>query len=202
MADQRNLNTTTCIANMAAELENDWRENVRKLSQAHDVSARMVYAVLMRTAKLSEKSARWVKKRRWRRGNSGRVRRSKRWRPQFFNSLRQHSHSLRGGRGRRESWPPSFSLRRPPIRTEMGVREIAQWRTSPRRSGGNKSAAWSVLRSLAAILTKAKNTKCRNSNCFFYIANFRKLSGRTSYILDSGLIELLNAHLNKFTTNM
>jgi hypothetical protein len=48
---------------MAAELENDRRENVRKLSQAHDMSARMVYAALMRTAKLSKKSARWVKKR-------------------------------------------------------------------------------------------------------------------------------------------
>ncbi len=44
MVDQRNLNTTTCIADMAAELENDRRENVRKLSQAHDVSARTVYA--------------------------------------------------------------------------------------------------------------------------------------------------------------
>jgi hypothetical protein len=46
---------------MAAKLENDWRENVRKLSQAHDVSARIVYAALMRTAKLSKKLARWVK---------------------------------------------------------------------------------------------------------------------------------------------
>jgi hypothetical protein len=32
---------------------------VRKLAQAHDMS---VYAALMRTAKLSKKSARWVKK--------------------------------------------------------------------------------------------------------------------------------------------
>jgi hypothetical protein len=35
---------------MAAEVENDRRENVRKLSQAHDVSAKMVYALLVRTA--------------------------------------------------------------------------------------------------------------------------------------------------------
>jgi hypothetical protein len=62
-ADQRNLNTKASIADMAAELENDWQENVRKLSQALDVSARTVYAALMRTAKLSKKSARWVKKR-------------------------------------------------------------------------------------------------------------------------------------------
>ncbi len=48
---------------MATELENDRRDNVRKLAQALDVSARMVYATLMRTAKLSKKSARWVKKR-------------------------------------------------------------------------------------------------------------------------------------------
>jgi hypothetical protein len=48
---------------MAAELENDRRENVRKLAQALNVSARMVYITLMRTAKLSKKSPRWVKKR-------------------------------------------------------------------------------------------------------------------------------------------
>jgi hypothetical protein len=48
---------------MAAELENDRRENVRKLAQALKVSARTVYAALMRTAKLSKKSARWVNKR-------------------------------------------------------------------------------------------------------------------------------------------
>jgi hypothetical protein len=47
---------------MAIELENDRQENVRKLAQALDVSARTVYAALMRTAKLSKKSARWVKK--------------------------------------------------------------------------------------------------------------------------------------------
>ncbi len=51
----------------------------------------------------------------------------------------------------------------------MGVREIARRRTSPRRSGGKKSAAWSAWRSLAAIFTKAKNTKCLNYNCFFLL---------------------------------
>jgi hypothetical protein len=63
VAYQRNLNTKASIADMAAELENDQRENVRKLAQALDVSARTVYATLVRTAKLSKKSARWVKKR-------------------------------------------------------------------------------------------------------------------------------------------
>jgi hypothetical protein len=48
---------------MAAELENDRQENVRKLAQALSVSARRVYAALMRTARLSKKSARLVKKR-------------------------------------------------------------------------------------------------------------------------------------------
>jgi hypothetical protein len=62
-ADQRNLNTKASIADMGAELENDRRENVTKLSQAHDVSARTVYAALMRTADLSKMSARWMKKR-------------------------------------------------------------------------------------------------------------------------------------------
>jgi hypothetical protein len=34
------------IANMAAEIENDRRESVRKLAQAHDVSARTVHGAL------------------------------------------------------------------------------------------------------------------------------------------------------------
>jgi hypothetical protein len=55
-ADQKNLNTKASIADMAAELENDRRENVRKLAQVLDVSAKTVYATLMRTAKLSKKS--------------------------------------------------------------------------------------------------------------------------------------------------
>jgi hypothetical protein len=130
-------------------VENDRRDRVRKLAQAHDVSARTVYAALMRTAKLLKKSGRCVNK--WfslemKKGDSGRIRRPKRWRPKrwrprFFDSLKQRSHCLRGGRGRRESWPPSFSLRRPPRRAERGVRKIARRRTSPRRSGSNKSAA-------------------------------------------------------------
>jgi hypothetical protein len=62
-ADQRNFNTKASITDMAAEVENDQRENVRKLAQALDVSARTVYAALMRTARLSKKSAKWVKKR-------------------------------------------------------------------------------------------------------------------------------------------
>jgi hypothetical protein len=43
-------------------VENDRRERVRKLAQAHDVSARTVYAALMRTAKLLKKSARCINK--------------------------------------------------------------------------------------------------------------------------------------------
>jgi hypothetical protein len=61
-ADQRNLNTKASIADMAAELENDRRENVRKFAQALEVSARTVYAALMRTVKLSKKSAKCVNK--------------------------------------------------------------------------------------------------------------------------------------------
>ncbi len=60
-ADQRNLNTKASITKMAAEVENDRREIVRKLAQAHDVSARTVYAALMRKV-TSKKLARWVNK--------------------------------------------------------------------------------------------------------------------------------------------
>ncbi len=34
--DQGNLSAKASIADMAAEVENDWRENVSKLAQAHD----------------------------------------------------------------------------------------------------------------------------------------------------------------------
>jgi hypothetical protein len=57
-ADQRNFKTKASIADMAAELENDQQEKVTKLSQAHDVSARTVYTALIRTSRLSKKSAR------------------------------------------------------------------------------------------------------------------------------------------------
>ncbi len=50
------------VAYSNAEVENDRRESVRKLAQAHEMSARMVYASLMRTAKLSKKSARCINK--------------------------------------------------------------------------------------------------------------------------------------------
>jgi hypothetical protein len=59
-ADQRKLTAKALIACSTTEVENDWRESVRKLAQAHDVSARMIYAALVRMAKLSKKSARCV----------------------------------------------------------------------------------------------------------------------------------------------
>ncbi len=54
MVDHRNRITKASIADMATEEENERRENVRKLAQAHDVTARTVYAALMRTAALKE----------------------------------------------------------------------------------------------------------------------------------------------------
>ncbi len=53
-ADQRNLITKASIAKIAAEMGNDRRENVRKLAQAHDVSARMVYAALKEVHQVCE----------------------------------------------------------------------------------------------------------------------------------------------------
>jgi hypothetical protein len=62
-ADQRNLISKASNAKIAAEMGNDRRENVRKFAQAHDVSARTVYAALMRMAKVAKKSTRCVNKR-------------------------------------------------------------------------------------------------------------------------------------------
>ncbi len=47
-ADQSNLTATVFIADIATEMENDQRESVRILAQAHNVSAKMVHAALMR----------------------------------------------------------------------------------------------------------------------------------------------------------
>jgi hypothetical protein len=44
--DQRNLTATVSIADIAAKVENDRRESITKLTQAHDVSAKMVHATL------------------------------------------------------------------------------------------------------------------------------------------------------------
>jgi hypothetical protein len=48
-ANQRNFNTNASIAYIAAKVENDLQESVRKLSQAYYVTARTIYAALMRT---------------------------------------------------------------------------------------------------------------------------------------------------------
>jgi hypothetical protein len=45
-ADQRNLIVMVTIADIAAKVENDHRENVMKFAQAHDVLAKTVHAFL------------------------------------------------------------------------------------------------------------------------------------------------------------
>ncbi len=44
--DQRNFTATVSIADIAAEVENDRRESVMNLAQAHDVSVKTVHATL------------------------------------------------------------------------------------------------------------------------------------------------------------
>jgi hypothetical protein len=52
-ADQRNFTATVSIADIAAEVENDCRESVMKLAQAHDVSVKIVHATLHKDLPLS-----------------------------------------------------------------------------------------------------------------------------------------------------
>jgi hypothetical protein len=52
--DQRNFTATVSIADIAAEVENDRRESVMKLAQAHDVSVKTVHATLHKDLPLSE----------------------------------------------------------------------------------------------------------------------------------------------------
>ncbi len=116
VADQRNFAANASIAGMAAEMENDRRESQNTCS-AHDVLARTVHGALSITwssKKLAKVGGQTVFLR-WRRSNSGCKRRVKRWRvkrwrPWFFDSFRQHSHSLRGaGDEERAGWPHSHS---------------------------------------------------------------------------------------------
>ncbi len=64
-----------------------------------------------------------------------------------------------------------------------GVRKMPQRLNSPMRSGGDKSAARTTLRSLVAILIKAKNRKCLTLSGFSFIGIVRVRSKHTSYVL-------------------
>jgi hypothetical protein len=56
--DQRILKAKASITDITAKAENDWRESVRKLSHAHDVSTKTVHATLHFTLlQLSKKLA-------------------------------------------------------------------------------------------------------------------------------------------------
>jgi hypothetical protein len=52
-ADQLNFTATVSITDIAAEVENDRRESVMKLAQAHDVSVKMVHGTLHKDRPLS-----------------------------------------------------------------------------------------------------------------------------------------------------
>ena len=52
-ADQRNFTATVSIADIATEVENDCRESVMKLAEAHDVSVKTVHATLHKDLPLS-----------------------------------------------------------------------------------------------------------------------------------------------------
>ncbi len=53
-AKQRNFTATVSIADIAAEVENDCRESVMKLAQAHDVLVKMVHATLHMDCRFQE----------------------------------------------------------------------------------------------------------------------------------------------------
>ncbi len=52
-ADQRNFTATVSVADIATEVENDRRESVMKLAQAHDVLIKTVHATLHKDLPLS-----------------------------------------------------------------------------------------------------------------------------------------------------
>ncbi len=74
MADQRNLNVKTSIADITAEVENDWQESDMKLAQAHEMLAKMIPVALHKDLQLSQKLTLWVTKMLYEEMNKERVR--------------------------------------------------------------------------------------------------------------------------------
>ncbi len=62
VADQIHLNAKAFIADIAPDVENDWRKSVRKLAQAYDMPTKTVHATLCTDLQLPKKLARWVTK--------------------------------------------------------------------------------------------------------------------------------------------
>jgi hypothetical protein len=62
VADLRNLNAKDSITDITAEVENDQRESVMKLAQAHEKLANMIHSALHKNLQISQKSTRWVTK--------------------------------------------------------------------------------------------------------------------------------------------
>jgi hypothetical protein len=185
VADQSNLTATVSIADIAAETENDWWESVRKLAQAHDMSAETVHAALMRICSSQRsRSGGWpkrlyleMKKERFRTCEAAvAMAAAVPW------HLRQRSHCWGVGRGRRASWLASFSFRRPPRGAEMGVRNKVRRRTLPRRSGANESAAWDREGRRRPYEDELKIQNGLITTEIFYIQIFRKSCIHTSYV--------------------
>ncbi len=60
MANPRNLNSKASITNITTEVENDQRESVMKLAQAHKMLAKIIHSALHKYLQFSDKSTRWV----------------------------------------------------------------------------------------------------------------------------------------------
>ncbi len=150
-ADQRHPCVQTFIADIAAKVENDQR-NPRLGSWGDDQN---VSPTLSKDLKLSQKSARWWRQLKEKEMKKERVLARKAFVARFLRQLRQRSHYWWVGRRRRERCPASPSPTRPPRRIRRGLREIAQRWTSPRRSGGDTSAAKGISRSAVGPSKKA-----------------------------------------------
>ncbi len=91
-ADQRNFTATMSIADITAEVENERRESIMKLTQAHNVLVKTVHATLHKDLPLSgswaaDRSNCFTRRRR--RSDSECARWSQRWPPQLFDHLGQ-----------------------------------------------------------------------------------------------------------------
>jgi predicted Zn-dependent protease len=62
VAYPRNLKAKASITDITAEVENDQRESVMKLAEAHEMLAKMIHSALYKDLQLSQKSTRWVAK--------------------------------------------------------------------------------------------------------------------------------------------
>jgi hypothetical protein len=122
----------------ASEAENDWRESVMKLAQAHDVSNKQLKWFNPLFTSICSYKRSWARgwpkcfTRIWRSSDCECVKWSWPWLPWLFDHLGQHSHCWWVVQQWRACWLASPSPKRPPRRSGKGCEK---WRSGKLHRG-------------------------------------------------------------------